>query len=174
MIAFGSLIFWIALAVGLIVPAVALFHPAERTRDEEEPVWFVAVWLAALTAAAHFFVDDLPQPELSATAIAGGLLVYLVIGLGWAALRWREDMIEVRDALSARHGDVTRESILRRYGFRSDPPSPRDCPRRIGARIAYWPFLVLGEFTSLFAWLGQAFDFMFRAITKRVFEGAPV
>ncbi|SKB63346.1 hypothetical protein [Sphingopyxis flava] len=171
MIVFGSLIFWIALAVSLIVPVGALGYGADR--DEDIPVWFVALWLTALAVAAHFFVDSIPLPDVSGLVVAGGIVVYLAIGLGWAALRWREEMIALSRDLADR-GRLTRDQILSRYGFHSDPPSPRDRQRWIGSRIAYWPFYLLGEFTSIFTWVGQAFDFVFRAITKRVFESAGV
>ncbi|WOF44282.1 hypothetical protein KNJ79_04965 [Sphingopyxis indica] len=172
MIEFGSLIFWIALVIGLLVPAAALGYGGDR--DDDIPVWFVALWLTGLTIVAHFVVDSLPLPQLSTTTWLLGFGAYLAIGLGWSAFRWYQDMVEVKAALATLRKDTTRQSMLGLYGFRSDPPSPRDCPRRIGSRIAYWPFLIVAEFTSIFSWVGQLFDFVFRAITNRVFRDASV
>lgn len=163
MIDFGSAIFWIAIAVGLAVPVFALF--SSPYRDEDIPMFFVAGWLLALVLGTHFLVKDVPPIELSPLAWLAGGVGYLLIGLSWAALRWYQTMTNIREALADRDRS-TLTQVVQRYGFRSYPPTPRQCPRLIGSRIAYWPFLIVGEASALFTWVGQLFDFIFNAITR--------
>jgi hypothetical protein len=166
--AFGTLPFWITLALLMIV--IWGFQEAER-------FGFATVWLGGTIAALMFANPTLlGSIRTHPTNLVVMALGYVVVGMVYSVGRWKLFLVDILG--KARDGETWKQGSTIYVKYHGDnipiPPSVRSSKGRIIGWMAYWPwsgiwFLIHDPITRLYRVIYENLSAFLQGMSDRTF-----